>query len=466
MRWLILPILTLSFLLSSCGLIDFNGGLASSPTPLPPFIPPALETAPVEDTPAPEGTGDLSTPDLPPTEAASETPIQTPTASSTPEPVATATTSPTTTPSSAADFPDPQAYQWVNIAGGLNRPVGFENAGDGSGRLFVLEQAGVIQVLSGNEILPTPFLDIRDRVGSEASEQGLLGLAFHPRYIENGYFFVNYTDRSGDTIIARFRVSGDPNRADPTTEARLLYIPQPYRNHNGGVTAFGPDGYLYLGLGDGGSGGDPLGYGQSLDTLLGKILRIDVDPGLDSGAEELYVIPPDNPFATGGGLPEIWAYGLRNPWRFSFDDLTGDLYIADVGQNSYEEVNFQPADSAGGENYGWNILEGFECFRQQGCDTSQLTLPVHVYETRSNGNCSITGGYVYRGSLPDWQGVYFFGDYCSGRVWGLLPSAAGEWQSRLLFETGATITTFGLDEAGELYIVSHNGSISRLEPRP
>jgi glucose/arabinose dehydrogenase len=446
--WLVV---LLGLVLTSC---VNSGAPASQPTPLAPFVPPT-EPPPTSIVAIPYVASDPIT---------SEPPTPSETASETPSPSATETPSATPTPDRVSSFPDPQAYAWVKVTGGLTRPLGLEHSGDGSGRLFVLEQDGTIRLVKDGEILQNPFLDIRDRVGSSANEQGLLGLAFHPGYPMNGFFFVNYTDRNGDTVIARYRVSSDPDRADPTTERRLLEIAQPYSNHNGGVTTFGPDGYLYLGLGDGGSGGDPQGNGQSLETLLGKVLRLDVDAGLASDEEPFYVIPPDNPFAGGGGRAEIWAYGLRNPWRFSFDQLTGDLYIADVGQNSYEEVNFQPADSTGGENYGWNIMEGFTCYQNANCDQSQLVLPIHVYPTRVDGNCSVTGGYVYRGSLQEWLGVYLYGDYCTGRVWGLLPGSSGEWENRLLFETGTSLTSFGLDEDGELYLVSRNGDVYRLEP--
>lgn len=354
-------------------------------------------------------------------------------------------------------FPDPAGFQWAEIASGLTRPIGLEHAGDGSGRLFIVEQAGVLRIWQDGRVLPEPFLDIRQRVGSSGNEQGLLGLAFHPRYLENGYFYLNYTDREGNTVIARYRVSADPNRADPATEERLLQVPQPYANHNGGVTSFGPDGYLYLGLGDGGSGGDPLGAGQDRSTLLGKILRIDVDAG------EPYATPPTNPFASSDGRPEIWAYGLRNPWRFSFDRLTGDLWIADVGQNSFEEINFQPAGSTGGENYGWNIMEGFSCYGSSDCSQEGLVLPIHDYSTRAEGNCSVTGGYVYRGPLEEWQGIYLYGDFCSGRVWGLLGDNDNGWRNSLLFETSQSISSFGQDPEGQLYLVSIRGSIFRLE---
>jgi glucose/arabinose dehydrogenase len=343
------------------------------------------------------------------------------------------------------------------VADGLDSPIGLANAGDGSGRLFILEQRGRIRIWQAGSLLDDPFLDLTDQVDC-CGERGLLGLAFHPDYAHNGYFFVNYTERvSGDlyTVIARFQVSADPNQADPASELRLLHIPQPYANHNGGGLAFGPDGYLYVGLGDGGSGGDPLGNGQSLDTLLGKLLRLDVDGG------EPYTIPPDNPFASGGGLPEIWAYGLRNPWRFSFDRLTSDLYIADVGQNAWEEVDFLPAGSAGGANFGWNYFEGLHAY--QGQPPADLALETPVAEYSHDFGASITGGYVYRGpNLPEWQGVYLYGDYMSGRIWGLLRQPDNEWQNAELFDTGFLITSFGEDESGELYIADYNGQVLRL----
>jgi glucose/arabinose dehydrogenase len=359
-----------------------------------------------------------------------------------------------------SSLPDPALFTWQPVAEGLESPIGLANAGDGSARLFVIEQPGRIRLITDGQLLPDPFLDIRDRVGSQGSEQGLLGLAFHPGYAQNGRFFVNYTDRSGDTIIARFTVSPEgPDRADPASEMRLISVDQPYANHNGGVLAFGPDGYLYIGLGDGGAAGDPQGNGQSLNTLLGKVLRIDIDAG------DPYGIPPDNPFTNGGGLPEIWAYGLRNPWRFSFDRATGDLYLADVGQGSFEEVDYQPAGDPGGVNYGWDLMEGEACFNTPNCDPSGLTSPVFAYPTHVEGTCSVTGGYVYRGSLASMQGVYLLGDYCSGRVWGLLPDGSGGWQAGTLFETGVRISSFGEDESGEVYLVSHSGEIYRLSGR-
>lgn len=317
----------------------------------------------------------------------------------------------------------------------------------------------MIRILQDGGILPQPFLDISGQVSS-ASERGLLGLAFHPNYSQNGYFYINYTDLNGDTSIARFTVSEDANRADPESEKRLLFIEQPYRNHNGGVLTFGPDGYLYIGVGDGGSGGDPHGHAQSLNTLLGKILRIDVDGG------DPYAIPPGNLAQVSGaeGRPEIWAYGLRNPWRFAFDRLTGDLYIGDVGQNQIEEINFLPAGSPAGANFGWNYREGTRVY--QGAPPPGLELIDPVAEYNHSHGCSVTGGVVYRGgALPAWQGVYLYGDYCSRKIWGLIPGPEAGWQETVLFETGIAITSFGEDEAGEVYLVGHNGGILRLEKK-
>jgi glucose/arabinose dehydrogenase len=284
----------------------------------------------------------------------------------------------------------------------------------------------------------------------------LLGLVFHPKYPENGYFFVNYTEKANNklyTVIARYSVSPiDPNQADPGSEMRMLHIEQPYQNHNGGELQFGPEGYLYIGMGDGGSFGDPLGNGQSLETLLGKILRIDVD------ISEPYAIPPENPYVNGGGLWEIWLHGLRNPWRFSFDRLTGDLYIGDVGQDAWEEIDFLPAGSPGGGNLGWNYFEGTHPYRGSPPLDAQYIMPVAEY-SHDIGN-SVTGGYVYRGKdLAAWMGVYLYGDFSSGRVWGLLHLPDDTWQNALMFETGTNISSFGVDENGEIYLVDYRGSI-------
>jgi glucose/arabinose dehydrogenase len=387
------------------------------------------------------------------------TPVTDPPTATLPSPTTNPNTSdpstslPTETPStepppSASTFPDPNAYQWQMIASGLQRPVDLQP--DGSGRLFVIEKAGRIRIIENGQLLNEPFLDITDRVGSRGNEQGLLGLAFHPQYGENGWFYVNYTDGSGDTVLARFQASNDADRSDPGSEIRLLGVDQPYPNHNGGALAFGPDGYLYAGLGDGGAAGDPQGNAQSLDTLLGKILRLDVDSG------EPYAIPGDNPFGD-----EIWAYGLRNPWRLSFDSATGDLYIGDVGQGEWEEIDFLAAGSAGGANFGWDHREGAHDY--EGGGPAGMIDPVAEY-SHPEGGCSVTGGYVYRGAMPEWNGIYLYGDYCSGIIWGLFRSVAG-WQEQQLFNMDVTITSFGQDENGEVYLVSDSGSIHRLVPR-
>jgi glucose/arabinose dehydrogenase len=349
------------------------------------------------------------------------------------------------TAASAGTFPDPSAYEWHEVASGLQRPVDLQP--DGSGRLFIIEKAGRIRILQDGHLLEQPFLDITDRVGSSGNEQGFLGLAFHPQYAQNGRFFVNYTDKNGNTVIARFQVSGDPNLADPNTEVKLLGIDQPFANHNGGVLAFGPDGYLYAGLGDGGSAGDPFGNAQKKDVLLGKILRIDVDSG------EPYAVPSDNPFGN-----EVWAYGLRNPWRLSFDKKTGDLYIGDVGQSAWEEIDFLPAGSPGGANFGWNLREGAHDYK--GSAMPDLTDPVAEY-SHQEGGCSVTGGYVYRGSMTEWNGIYLYGDYCTGLIWGLIRSNDG-WQKQQLFDMAVSITSFGQDVAGEIYLVSDGGTVYRL----
>jgi glucose/arabinose dehydrogenase len=385
--------------------------------------------------------------------------LPTPSPSSPGQPPATVTQGPM--PTTVTAFPDPQSVTWKQVADGLNRPVALADPGDGSGRLFVLEQPGIIRIIQNGAVLPTPFLDIQERVGSKGNEQGLLGIAFHPHFAQNGFFFVNYTDLNGNTHIVRFSVSqSDPNQADPNSEKQLLFVDQPFQNHNGGSVVFGPDGYLYLGLGDGGSQGDPHGNAQSTRTYLGKILRIDVDKG------DPYAIPADNPFATngskpGGGLLEIWAYGLRNPWRFSFDRLTNELYIADVGQDTWEEIDYLPAGIPGGENFGWNYREGMHPYK--GTPPAGLHLVEPIAEYNHSEGCSVTGGFVYRGEdLPNWRGVYLYGDYCSGKVWGLLHNPDGSWQQKLLFETGFNISSFGEDAAGELYLVDLNGGVYRL----
>lgn len=361
-------------------------------------------------------------------------------------------------PQALTGLPGVGGVVWRTLLEGLDNPVGLANAGDGSGRLFILEQPGRIRIMQGGSLLPTPFLDISDKVDC-CGERGLLGLAFHPQYSENGYFYINYTTLINDqltTIIARIQVSADPNLADPGSEKVLISQEQPFSNHNGGGLVFGPDGYLYIGLGDGGSAGDPNGNGQSVQTLLGKLLRIDVDNG------DPYAIPADNPFANGGGLPEIWAYGLRNPWRFSFDRLTGDLFIGDVGQGDWEEIDYLPAGSPGGANFGWNYYEGNHPY--QGTPPPGVDFVFPVAEYGHGPDISVTGGIVYRGTvLPNWNGVYLYGDYGSGRVRGLVHLEDGSWQDGILFELNAQIASFGEDEYGEVYLTDYSGNLLRLE---
>ncbi len=374
-----------------------------------------------------------------------------PTATLLPTPTFTASPSPVPAGGPASD-PAAIRLELQRVAGGLERPVGIAHAGDGSGWLFILEQVGRIRIVRDGVLAGTPYLDLTDRVGSSASEQGLLGLAFHPAYADNGTFFVNYTDRQGDTVVARFSVSADPDRADPASGATLLTLPQPAGNHNGGHLAFGPDGYLYIGTGDGGGAGDQYGNGQNGGTLLGAMLRLDVD-----GAQP-YAIPAGNPFIGDPAVrDEIWATGLRNPWRYSFDRLSGDLFIADVGQNQFEEVNVQRAAAPGGQNYGWSIMEGQHCFpRDRDCAQTGLTLPVAEYDHALG--CSVTGGYVYRGrQLPVLAGIYLFGDYCSGRIWGLAPGQNGAWKVAEVAHEDIRLSAFGEDESGEMYLLDMDG---------
>jgi glucose/arabinose dehydrogenase len=352
-----------------------------------------------------------------------------------------------------------QRVQLQQIATGLNRPLAITHAGDN--RLFITLQGGQIVIYDGTSLLPSPFLDISALIGDSSNEKGLLGLAFHPRYSENGFFYVNYTDTSGDTVIARYSVSAtNPNRADPASARIILRIDQPFANHNGGQLVFGPDRYLYIGMGDGGSGGDPGNRAQNPGDLLGKMLRIDVDSG------NPYAVPASNPFVGRPGVRgEIWALGLRNPWRFSFDRATGDLYIADVGQGEREEINFTPATSIGGENYGWRRMEGSRCFNPStNCNNGSLVLPIIEYD--HSVGCSVTGGYVYRGTQnPRLKGLYVYGDYCTGMIWGASRNAAGTWTSRVLIDTSHQISTFGEDLAGELYVARHHptgGAIFRI----
>jgi len=348
------------------------------------------------------------------------------------------------------------------VAGGLASPVDLQVPPGDHARLFVVEQAGRIRIIRNGAVAAT-FLDIVGRVGS-GGEQGLLGLAFHPRYAENGRFFVNYTDHAGDTHISEFRATpASSDSADPGSERQLLFVSQPFANHNGGGLAFGSDDKLYIALGDGGSGGDPFRNGQNLATPLGKILRIDVDGGSP------FAVPADNPFVgTAGAFPAIWAFGLRNPWRISFDRVGGDLYIADVGQNNFEEVDVGLFSRHGGENYGWNVTEGNHCFSPAaGCSTANQTLPLVEY-SHADG-CSVTGGYVYRGCrMPGYHGTYFYGDYCTSLVRSFrLENGRAvdqrDWTSALSRGIDA-LSSFGVDADGEVYILDHTGEVYKIVP--
>ena len=342
------------------------------------------------------------------------------------------------------------------VATGLSSPLGVTAAGDGSGRLFVIEQGGTIRIVEDGEVGSRPFLDVSDRVQA-GGEQGLLGLAFHPRFADNGRFFVNYTDTSGDTVIAEFQSRPGADTADGSSQRVLMKIEQPYSNHNGGHLAFGPDGYLYIATGDGGSGGDPQGNGQNKKALLGKLLRIDVD------SKDVYGTPDDNPFSQPNGADEVWAYGLRNPWRFSFDEEAGTLWIADVGQNAFEEVNRVPADEPG-LNFGWNEMEASSCFEGD-CDPSGKVIPITEYG--AGQGCAITGGYVYRGDeFDDMRGGYFFGDFCSGTIWAIDAAAEGRVDPVQLLGSDRSISSFGVDESGEMYMTDlAAGELLRLVDR-
>lgn len=342
------------------------------------------------------------------------------------------------------------------VAGGLERPVFVTHAGDGTGRLFIIEQPGRIRVVRDGRLIEMPFLDITERV-RHAGEQGLLGLAFHPAFEQNGRFFVNYvraSDRS--TVIAEFRVSAQPDRAAPA-EKVLLTVAQPYPNHKGGMLEFGQDGLLYIGLGDGGSAGDPENRSQNPDELLGKILRVDVDHG------DPYAIPADNPFKGGKGRPEIFATGLRNPWRFSFDPASGELWVGDVGQNEWEEIDVVHR----GDNLGWRVMEGDHCYRPRFlCSKDGFVAPVFEY-AHEHRRCSITGGYVYRGSrIPDLHGAYIYGDFCSGEIFVFRRDRdAPDGPPVVILRTGKAISSFGRDQAGELYVMDHaGGAVFRMVP--
>jgi glucose/arabinose dehydrogenase len=365
------------------------------------------------------------------------------------------------------------------VPSGLSSPLGVTHAGDGSGRLFVVERCGKIKIVNNGTVLSTPFLDVGalpsgTDVISCGGERGLLGLAFHPTYETNGLFYVYYTRKSDGAItIARYQVSTNPNVAS-TTGSVLLVIPHPGQsNHNGGWLEFGPDGYLYLATGDGGGGGDPSDNGQNLTSLLGKVLRIDVNGDDFTDPNRNYAIPPTNPFAGATtGADEIWAYGLRNPWRSGFDRLTGDLYIGDVGQGVWEEIDFQPASSPGGENYGWDVLEGRHCFEDvpTGSCNAYLNggsvLPILEYNQTTDGHCAVTGGYVSR-NLPSHvlYGDYLYGDFCSGFLWRAAPAGGGTWTNELISNTPFGISSFGEGETGRLYLTDLNsGALHWIAP--
>ena len=346
------------------------------------------------------------------------------------------------------------------VVSGLSAPLGLEQPNDGTGRLFVVQQGGMVRIIQGGAVLPQAFLDITSKIIVQG-EMGLLGLAFHPNYQQNRKFYVNYVRNSAgqfQSVIAEYTASAaNANFADPATERILLTVDQVnnFPNHKAGQLAFGPDGFLYFGLGDGGSAGDPLGHGQDTQTLLGKMMRIDVNatsPGLQ------YRIPPDNPFVSGGGLPEIWAFGFRNPWRFSFDGATGRQFVADVGQNNFEEIDIVQK----GGNYGWNVMEGMHCFNPStGCNMAGLALPIAEY-SHAEGD-AVIGGFVYHGaSIPAMRGTYVFGDLDTGKIWNLTETTANIWNRTLLLQSGLTISSFGQDQAGELYVVDFNGKVFKI----
>lgn len=341
------------------------------------------------------------------------------------------------------------------FASSFTRPVDIAHSGDE--RLFIVEQRGIIKIAdSTGSVLPTPFLDIDARVRSGNNEQGLLGLVFHPDYTTNGYFYVYYTIDDWSSRLSRFEVNAqNPNQADPSSEQILFTVPQPYKNHNAGDLNFGPDGYLYVSLGDGGNGGDPEDRAQNGKTLLGKILRLDVNSG------NPYAIPPDNPFVNDTSvLDEVWSLGWRNPWRFSFDPQNGDMWVGDVGQNKYEEISMEPATANGGGNYGWRCLEGFQTFNSTGCGPAASYLPpVFTYAHADGLGKSVTGGYVYRGSdVPDLWGYYLFGDWVSGNMWVTVKDSAGNFTTSMIGQKMGPqeCSAFGVDSAGELYVAGLN----------
>jgi glucose/arabinose dehydrogenase len=365
-------------------------------------------------------------------------------------------TPPVATAQPTAFVPGNVNLTFTRVARGLSKPVFATHSGDGSGQLFIVEQTGRVRVIRKGVMQATPFLDLRSKI-SNGSERGLLGLAFHPDYRTNGKFYVNYTNKAGATVVAEYyRSATNASRAGTKTKT-ILKIAQPYANHNGGMLAFGPDGYLYVGMGDGGSAGDPGNRAQNVNSLLGKMLRLNVN------TKKAFTVPPSNPYVGRAGHDLVWSIGLRNPWRFSFDRANGDLWIGDVGQNRYEEINHLAGSTRGrGANYGWRQLEGNACFKPAtGCRKTGKTMPVAVYG--HGGNCSVTGGYVYRGlTYPDLAGVYLFGDFCSGRIWGLDSAGPNTQSPVLLKDTALMISSFGEDQAGNVYVVDLAGSVYRI----
>ncbi len=356
----------------------------------------------------------------------------------------------------------PPALALSSFVTGLDSPIGFAAPDDGSGRIFILQQGGQIRIIQGGTLLAAPFLDVSANMGFESGgEKGLLGLAFDPNFHANGKFYVYYTRRIAgqlQSVLSAYVVSPpNSNTADSSSERQLLVVNQPFDNHNGGQLAFGPDdGYLYFGLGDGGSGGDPQNNAQNTAVLLGKILRLDVTSTPAGGKQ--YVIPADNPFAHSGGAPEVYAYGLRNPWRFSFDPPTHRLFAGDVGQGNWEEVDLITS----GRNYGWNLMEGNHCYPPAvtTCSSAGLTGPISEYDHSSSGGTAVIGGFVYRGAtIPALVGTYVFGDLSSGNVWGLKEDSSGNWQRTLLLAHNKTVSSFGRDTAGELYMVDYSGGV-------
>ncbi|GAB4580913.1 MAG: hypothetical protein Fur0022_36570 [Anaerolineales bacterium] len=377
----------------------------------------------------------------------------------TPVPTATPLVYPTAVPT-------PITYgsgQWQQMADGLIFPTAIIDPEDGSGRLFIVEEKGVIRIMQDGKLQPEPFIDLRDRViqESENYEQGLLGLAFHPAFAENGYFYVFYADYQENSVISRFQVTADGQYGDLESEFRLLGILKPGPRHYGGSLVFGPDGYLYISIGDGDLRQKTLGHAQSLDELFGKILRLDVDHGTP------YAIPPDNPFVDAYGRDEIYLYGLRNPWKFSFDPVTGDLYIGDVGQNDWEEINFLAAGQPAGLNFGWEVREGpedFSGYRGAPITEPNFVEPIFYYHHKPI-HCSVIGGLVYYGqAFPELQGKYIFGDFCSGFVWSLEQQTDGTWLETVLYDTDFQITAFGTDAAGEIYLADFLGGVYKLVP--